>query len=134
VKTESADRRLRLNAAAFHYVYDDKQLVAYHALASGQEVISLFYAEGGTGYGGELDLDYRPIDTLRLSGSVGYVKTRIEGCAPRRISSPISKRALKKRATMRPSLLPRLVTLRAHVACRASRVTAASRVKVYIGR
>lgn len=88
VKSESADQRLRINAAAFYYVYDDKQLVAYHILGSGQEIISLFNAKGGTGYGAELDLDYQLFESLRLSLDAGYVKTKVKG--PTEIPDPRS--------------------------------------------
>jgi len=50
------------------------KLVAYHVLQSGQEIISLFNAKGGTGYGAELDLDYQLGKSLRLSVNMGYVQ------------------------------------------------------------
>jgi iron complex outermembrane receptor protein len=95
VKTLTSDRRLRFNAAAFYWDYRGKQTTAYHS-ENGQEVISLFNARGGIGYGGEWDLDYQILRSLRLSVNGGYTKTKIldtsiqDPRAPANVPTPLS--------------------------------------------
>lgn len=67
--------RLRLSGAIFYYDIDDLQLTA---LGGATNSAILLNANGGEGYGIEIELDYVVTENLILSGGFGYNKTSIE--------------------------------------------------------
>ena len=74
VKAELIDRRLRLNATAFHYRIDDMQLTA---IGGGGNFTTLLNAAEGIGYGVEVDIDWWMTQRLMLSGGFGYNHTEL---------------------------------------------------------
>jgi iron complex outermembrane receptor protein len=72
-KYESADRRLRLNAAAFYYTYSDIQVNIVSITTGGQ---ILQNAAGARGKGAELDGNYQATSWLTAFGSAAYLHAR----------------------------------------------------------
>lgn len=73
LKTEFPDRRLRLNAAVFYSDYDDIQLDGVIPGAFGTMTFNGGDAELK---GAELELDWIPVTSLKLFGSVGYLDSK----------------------------------------------------------
>ena len=71
LKTELFDRKLQINAAAFHTDYSNLQITVVRG-------ISPFIQNAGKAKidGFEIEAQARPIPEVRLSGSVGYVDAR----------------------------------------------------------
>ena len=67
-------KKVRINAAIFHYVIDDIQLTAVGGLDNS---VTLLNGEEGTGTGFEFDIEYIVTDNLVISGGYGYNKTSI---------------------------------------------------------
>lgn len=72
LKSEWLDRRVRLNAAAFHYVYDDRQVSQFVAGTSGAGT-QIVNAGKNHANGLEADLTVLPIEGLRLQLSYGWL-------------------------------------------------------------
>jgi len=71
-KTESADRRLRINLAGFYSVYDDYQINQFVDLGMGQASIQLNNAAKATSWGVEASVRAVPLDGLLLTADLGY--------------------------------------------------------------
>lgn len=76
VKSDLLGDRLRFNAAVFYYDYDDQQIFAFTGV---NNAVELDNAEGGTGHGIELDINYLLSDNIRVSLGYGYLDTEYEG-------------------------------------------------------
>lgn len=78
-KTEWLDRALQVNGAFFYY--DHKDIQAFTTLPStltpGQFAFRLTNVGSGYNLGAELEIVARPVTGLRLSGAVGYLKTKV---------------------------------------------------------
>jgi iron complex outermembrane recepter protein len=80
VKTQFADRRVALNAAAFYYDYKDKQ-VRGKILDSPNifgTLDALVNVPKSTITGAEADISFRPTDGLTLTAAVTYLKSKIK--------------------------------------------------------
>ena len=73
VKTLLADRRVRLNTAAFYNKYEDIQVL----LIRGATVV-IENAAKATVYGLEVDLEAQPTDELFLKGSLGLMENEFD--------------------------------------------------------
>ncbi|MDB5396921.1 MAG: ligand-gated channel protein [Rhodospirillales bacterium] len=73
VKSEWLDHRLRVNLAAFHTNYEDLQVSQYtgYTLSGGNSGGILNAAADYTGF--ELEAQVRPIKSVTIDGSIGYV-------------------------------------------------------------
>jgi outer membrane receptor protein involved in Fe transport len=74
------DRRLQVNGAAFYYDYTDKQITgAILDPVSGplQKVVNLPKSRV---LGAELQVNWAPIDHLKIASSGTYISTKIRGC------------------------------------------------------
>lgn len=71
LKTRLLDRRLRLNLAAFYYDYSDLQL----SKVDGQTV-ALTNAASAEIYGIEGEVDFTPVDRLKLNASASWLHAR----------------------------------------------------------
>ncbi|CAM5219118.1 TonB-dependent receptor [Alishewanella longhuensis] len=74
-KSDLLNNTLRLNAALFYYIIDDIQLSAIGGQTQGNQLIN---ADKGTGYGFEVDFDYRVLQNLSLGGGFSYNKTELK--------------------------------------------------------
>lgn len=74
-KSDLLDNTLRLNAALFYYIIDDIQLSAIGGQTQGNQLIN---ADKGTGYGFEVDFDYRILQNFSLGGGFSYNKTELK--------------------------------------------------------
>ncbi|QMW24215.1 TonB-dependent receptor [Sandaracinobacteroides saxicola] len=75
LKSEFADRRVRLNAAVYYNDYRDKQeqIIAPNPATGGLTSITIIQnAASVEGYGAEVELQAVPTDGLTLGASVGY--------------------------------------------------------------
>jgi len=75
VKTESADRRVRLNAAIYDYKVDGQQIVA---VGGQSNIATLLNADTTNGYGFELNLDWAPSQYWLITLGGSYNKTEID--------------------------------------------------------
>ena len=73
VKATFAEGRVRLNAAAFYYDYEDLQVTTQVGLA-----LQTTNASEASGHGFELDLTWLPTPNLLLSGSVAYLEAEYD--------------------------------------------------------
>jgi len=74
-KAELFDRTLRLNGAVFYYNVNDMQLSAIGGASQGNALLN---ADKGTGYGFEVDADWRALSNLTLGGGFSYNKTELK--------------------------------------------------------
>lgn len=74
-KSDLLDNTLRLNAALFYYTIDDIQLSAIGGQTQGNQLIN---ADKGTGYGFEVDFDYRMLPNLSFGGGFSYNNTELK--------------------------------------------------------
>lgn len=74
-KSDLLDNTLRLNAALFYYLIDDIQLSAIGGQTQGNQLIN---ADKGTGYGFEVDFDYRVLPNLSVGGGFSYNNTELK--------------------------------------------------------
>lgn len=76
-KAVLADRKIRLNAAAFYYDYKDKQVRGkfFDPLFSNLDL--LVNVPKSRIYGAEGDISVRPLDGLTLTGSITYLNSRV---------------------------------------------------------
>jgi iron complex outermembrane receptor protein len=72
-KTEWLDNRLRLNAAVFYYDYTDLQVSSFL-----NSLTITTNAADSTVKGAELELQWRPIDSLDLNASLGYLDAKYD--------------------------------------------------------
>lgn len=72
LKSQLFDRRLRFNAAAFYYDYEDYQ--AFKLIGLTTQVVNA----DARYYGFEAELVARPASNLELSASVSYIDTRVD--------------------------------------------------------
>jgi outer membrane receptor protein involved in Fe transport len=70
-KSEFANRRVRLNGAAFYYDYEDQQVQGAGA-TGGFLIGTLFNVPKSRIYGAELDLLWRPSEAVTIGQTVGY--------------------------------------------------------------
>ena len=75
VKSTLLDRRLELNGAAFHYDYRNQQFIDVDPLTGAQPLVNLPLSRI---YGAELELAARPIRTLKITGGVAYLHSRVQ--------------------------------------------------------
>ncbi len=79
VKSEPIPNKMRANLTLFRYDFDDQQLNGFVDTGMGGFTAQLFNANGGTGQGVELELEYQVTDRLFVGGNFGYTDTEIEG-------------------------------------------------------
>lgn len=72
LKTEWFDHKLRVNAAAFYYNFKNYQ---FQRLVQGSAFI--FNGPSATVYGGELEIEARPVANLTLTANLGLLHTEI---------------------------------------------------------
>jgi iron complex outermembrane receptor protein len=75
IGVKGQSERFRYNLAAFYYDIDDMQLVA---IGGNANATTLLNAQGGEGYGVEIEMDYLLTDDLIVSGGFGYASTEIK--------------------------------------------------------
>ena len=79
IKTTLWDGRLRLNASAFYYDYEDVQSVAATATPGGGFPVTRFINAGdATVQGLEADMLFQPTDNLEMSLAVGVIDSEID--------------------------------------------------------
>jgi iron complex outermembrane receptor protein len=76
IKSELFDRRLRLNAAVYHYDYKNLQVASLTRAATGQTTTNLANAAQATNTGFELDAEAKPIDNLTLRAGLEFMHSR----------------------------------------------------------
>ncbi len=77
-KLTLADRRLQINVAAFHYDYVNKQFFSYLPVFGGAvTTATLVNIPKSKIDGFEVDFTAEPVDGLRLTGGVTYIKTKV---------------------------------------------------------
>ncbi|MDR2549240.1 MAG: TonB-dependent receptor [Desulfobulbus sp.] len=77
IKSKMLDNRLMMNLAAFYIDVDDKQVVEYVSPFE-RYVVNAAKVES---YGVELDVQYKPMPGLTLTGSLGYLESEIKDWA-----------------------------------------------------
>ncbi|WP_337880973.1 TonB-dependent receptor [Rheinheimera sp.] len=73
-KSDLLDNSLRLNGAVFYYQIDDMQLSAIGGVNNGNTLVN---ADKGTGYGFEVDAEWRATKNLVLGGGFSYNHTEL---------------------------------------------------------
>jgi outer membrane receptor protein involved in Fe transport len=93
IKTELADRRLRLNATIFHYRVDDPQ---FTAVGGAGNLVQLVNANEGTAWGFEIEGAFRASRNFLLTAGLSYNHTEIRDdtlavgiCAQCTVTDPI---------------------------------------------
>ncbi len=80
IKTELADRRVRLNASVFYYEWTDLQMEAFRFLTPG-DLSSNFEqtinAKDAEATGAEVEFEARPTEHFSVGGAVGYIDSEI---------------------------------------------------------
>jgi iron complex outermembrane receptor protein len=89
IKSELFDRKLRLNAAVYHYDYKDLQVTSLVRGAAGNTSSSLANAAKAKNTGVELDVEAKPFDPLTLRGGVEYMHSRFAAFPDATISVPL---------------------------------------------
>lgn len=74
-KSDLLGNTLRLNGAVFYYNIDDIQLSAVGGANNGNTLVN---ADKGTGYGFEIDADWRALTNLTLGGGFSYNNTELK--------------------------------------------------------
>jgi iron complex outermembrane receptor protein len=74
-KSDLLDDSLRLNGALFYYNIDDIQLSAIGGETQGNQLLN---ADKGTGYGFEVDAEWRATKSLVVGGGFSYNKTELK--------------------------------------------------------
>lgn len=77
-KSESADRRLRVNAAAFYSVYDDYQINQFVDLGAGLTSLQLRNAAKVTSWGFEAGIEVAPVERVKLGADLGYTHAEFD--------------------------------------------------------
>ncbi|CAB1367501.1 TonB-dependent receptor [Denitratisoma oestradiolicum] len=78
LKWTSEDNRLQINSALFMSKTTDKQVVVFNAGAGGVPLPSISNAGKATSSGLELEAAYAPSDTMRLQGSLGFLRSKYD--------------------------------------------------------
>ncbi|MEE4206877.1 MAG: TonB-dependent receptor [Erythrobacter sp.] len=73
-KSEFADRRVRINGAAFYYTVEDPQ---FTAVGGGGNLVQLINANEGEAWGFEFDTAFQPTPNLTFTLGVAYNDTQI---------------------------------------------------------
>ena len=81
-KVSVPEQALQLSGAAFYYDYSDKQVLAYVFIQGFGNLPGLITVPKSRTAGGELNLNWRPIEGLTLNGGVTYVDTKVRGSTP----------------------------------------------------
>jgi iron complex outermembrane receptor protein len=89
IKSELFNRKLRLNAAVYHYDYKDLQVTSLTRGAAGNTSTSLANAAKAKNTGVELDVEAKPIDQLTLRGGLEYMHSRFVSFPDATISIPL---------------------------------------------
>ncbi|WP_374406253.1 TonB-dependent receptor [Pelagerythrobacter sp.] len=79
VKTAFFDNAVRLNAAAFHYDYLNKQLIGTRVVPVFGTLTALVSIPESTVQGAEFDLTIEPIQGLNLRAAATYVDSEVKG-------------------------------------------------------
>ncbi len=74
-KSDLLDRTMRLNGAVFYYNINDIQLSAIGGASQGNALLN---ADKGTGYGFEIDGDWRALSNLTLGAGFSYNHTELK--------------------------------------------------------
>ena len=74
-KSDLLDRTMRLNGAVFYYNINDIQLSAIGGASQGNALLN---ADKGTGYGFEIDGDWRALNNLTLGAGFSYNHTELK--------------------------------------------------------
>ena len=74
--------RVLVSAAAFHYDYQNKQILGYELIAPFGPLPALLNVPKGSVDGAEAELTLRPIKALRLTGGVSYVDSSVDSATP----------------------------------------------------
>jgi iron complex outermembrane receptor protein len=88
-KSELFDDRLRLNAAVYHYDYNNLQVTSLTRAPTGQTSSELENAAQATNTGFELSFDAVPIDPLTVSGGIEIMHSRFTSFPDATISVPL---------------------------------------------
>ncbi|MBV9508832.1 MAG: TonB-dependent receptor, partial [Caulobacteraceae bacterium] len=89
-KSELFQHRLRLNAAVYHYDYENLQVTSLTRAATGQTNSALENAASASNTGFEVSFDARPTDALSLSGGVEIMHSRFDKFPDATISVPLA--------------------------------------------
>lgn len=76
LKSVLLDGRLRFNSSFFYYDYEDQQIFSFSGIGN---AVILQNAEGGTGYGLEIDTTFNVNDNLQLTAAYGYLNSEYQG-------------------------------------------------------
>lgn len=77
-KLSLLDRKLQLNAAAFHYDYVDKQFFSFLPVFPGLVTATLVNIPKSKVDGFEFDVTAQPTEGLRITGGATYIKTEVK--------------------------------------------------------
>jgi iron complex outermembrane receptor protein len=89
-KSELFEHRLRLNAAIYHYNYNNLQVTSLTRAATGQTSSALENAAQATNTGFELSFEATPINPLTLSGGIEIMHSRFSSFPNATISVPLA--------------------------------------------
>ena len=106
-KTEWLDRRLRLNASAFHYDYTDLQVSVFASLGNVTTTFTTNAAEA-TVQGLELELQAKPARNLELAAALSYLDATYDSFVTPYGTCTVANAALDARCVGRAGL-PRLI-------------------------
>lgn len=81
VKTSLADDTLQINAAAFYYDYEDKQLLGAVIDPVFGPLPALVNVPKSHVVGFEISAVWQPIDGLRIAPAVSYSHSKVDGCS-----------------------------------------------------
>ncbi|WP_331158088.1 TonB-dependent receptor [Steroidobacter sp.] len=84
IKSDSFDRRVRINASGYYYDYSNIQLVSYF----GGQVTIRNAAQAGI-YGLDADITVKPVDRLTLTAGVSYIHDRLGTYTNAQVSTPL---------------------------------------------
>ena len=76
-KSTFAGNRVRLNGAAFYYDYTDLQVFAF-VIVNGVGFSTISNAADAEIYGGELELEWVPVDRLLINAGIGLLSTEYQ--------------------------------------------------------
>ena len=89
IKSELFDHRLRLNAAVYHYDYENLQVTSLTRAATGQTNSALANAASARNTGFEVSFEAMPTDELSLSGGIEVMHSRFVDFPDATISVPL---------------------------------------------
>jgi iron complex outermembrane receptor protein len=88
-KSELLERRLRLNAAVYHYDYKNLQVTSLTRAVTGQTSSTLANAAEATNTGFELDVEAQPLSRLTIRGGIEAMHSRFKSFPNATISIPV---------------------------------------------